>query len=1747
MCEENKSHHEHFQYLKNLDKVHKAIQGTSDLQQMLCKVLDVVLSILGCDRAFMIIPCDPDASSWRIPIERTNAEYPGAQAANLQLPMTAEVAKTLRILLDTDGPVIFGPDSEYMLPPGLADPFNSKSYLGMAIYPKVGKPWQFGMHQCSHARIWTKSNKELFAAVGHRIADGLSLLLSYQELRENRLFLDNIFENLPNMVFVKDAQDLRFVRFNKASEQLLGYSQDELLGKNDFDFFTEEEAFFFTAKDREALERNELVDIPEEAIHTKYGERVLHTKKIPLSDKAGNPAYLLGISEDITERKLMDQALQSSEELLLLAVEAAQMGLWDWNIVTGTVVWSDQCKAHYGISPETPMSHELFLQALHPNDRDRVDAALKQAVEERTSYNDTKRTIWPDGSTHWTHSRAQVHCDSAGKPVRMVGITFDVTERKRVKQELLNSELKLTSFIANLPAFFFTFQKSSNGIFCFPYASPGIGELYGLNPEDIREDWTPLLLMSHLEDRPHIEACVTEAFQTLEPFDIEFRVCLPGLPERWIEARAIAIQDTDGKPLWHGIMLDITERKLSEMKILASEQLFRALVENSPDFIARYDRGFRRIYVNPAMQKLFQSNTEEVLGETPHKHSPVYAPDLYIGHLKKVIETSVETSFEMPFRTPQGEMHWGHMRFIPEFGPDGQVSTVLAVGRNINQIKENEQRFRTLSENFPDFVTRFNCDGQYTYANLAIEKAFGIPTEAFLGKTLLELPQPEQQEQNVTLMALIRRAFAEGVANDSEASWDTQLGKKPFKIRHVPEKDETGNVISVLSIAHDITERKLAEQERLAHLRFFECMEQINRVIQGTNDLEQMMHNLLDVVLAIFTCDRTWVLSPCDPETGSYRIPYERTTPEYPGALEKELGIPVDKQQMEVFHKVGSSNGPVVFYPDSSPPLPIRLIEQFQVKAQMSMAIYPKGDKPYMFGLHQCSQARIWTGEEERLFQAIGRRLADALTSLLAQNVLRESEKKYRLIAENTGDVISVYNLNLKPRYVSPSIINLRGYTADEAMNQQLEEILTPQSLKTVRQVLAHYLELEKDRNKEPDRSVLLELEEYHKDGHTIWVELGASLIRDKDLQLTGILTVTRDITQRKKSELQLIESEHRFRSLAESSPDNIMQYDQEGRLVYINSKTESTIGIDFRSLIGKIPEEHPYAEATKGYREKLKKVIKTGKPDEIELEVPNTKGEMRTHHICFATERNNKGQITGALSIGRDITERKRIENELRKFSHAVEQSPVSIVIADVEGNVEFINTTFTEITGYTYADVLGQHTRIFKSGETSEEEYRQLWKTISSGRVWRGEFQNRKKDGELFWEQASIAPVKDTDNIITHYVAVKEDITEQKKLEEQLRQSQKMDAVGQLAGGVAHDFNNMLGVIIGHTELILAKETMNDSLRKHIKEIREAGFRSTEITRQLLAFARKQTIVPKILDLNDTLEAMLKLLIRLIGEDINLVWRPETNLWRVKIDPSQIDQILVNLCVNAKDAIGGTGKITIETQDIVFDDVYCDEHRGFVPGEYVMLAVSDNGIGLDKQTKDKIFEPFFTTKEVGKGTGLGLAMVYGIVKQNRGFINVYSEPRQGTTIKIYIPRHKGVIDSEPKVNSEKKALGGNEIILVVEDEYLHLKMVKDVLEKYGYRVLAASSPSEARRVLTEHIEVDLLLSDVILPEMNGPEFAKEINILFPNIISLFMSGYTGNVIVDHGVLEEGFNFIQKPFSIQELVGKVRQVLDGK
>jgi two-component system sensor histidine kinase EvgS len=431
------------------------------------------------------------------------------------------------------------------------------------------------------------------------------------------------------------------------------------------------------------------------------------------------------------------------------------------------------------------------------------------------------------------------------------------------------------------------------------------------------------------------------------------------------------------------------------------------------------------------------------------------------------------------------------------------------------------------------------------------------------------------------------------------------------------------------------------------------------------------------------------------------------------------------------------------------------------------------------------------------------------------------------------------------------------------------------------------------------------------------------------------------------------------------------------------------------------------------------------------------------------------------------------------------------------------------------------------------------------NNGKGGHAEIRLKVGEGRVLHVLTSLSAVRDEDGKVEQFVVQAVDISSRQKAEEHLRQAQKMEAVGQLTGGIAHDFNNLLTVIIGNLQLVEGALEGNDKALKRAREAIDAACKGSELTKQLLAFARKQTIAPKVYDLNKIVEHMFKMLRHLIGEDIHITWIPQSRLWSVMIDPTQMEQVLANLCVNARDAIAGVGEITIETRKVTLDESFCVDHPGFNPGQYVLLKVSDNGCGMNNETLAHIFEPFFTSKDVTEGTGLGLATIYGIVKQNNGHINVSSKPGKGTSFEIYLPRHIGEAEEILAESEAKISPGNGERVLLVEDEPAIREMCQIFLESMRYEVLCAETPEAALRLAGEdNCDINLLITDVVMPGMNGRDLARALHTIHPEIKTLFMSGYTADVIAHRGVLEEEVQFIQKPFTIKDFSAKVRETL---
>src|ERR1700733_1264640 len=742
---------------------------------------------------------------------------------------------------------------------------------------------------------------------------------------------------------------------------------------------------------------------------------------------------------------------------------------------------------------------------------------------------------------------------------------------------------------------------------------------------------------------------------------------------------------------------------------------------------------------------------------------------------------------------------------------------------------------------------------------------------------------------------------------------------------------------------------------------------------------------------------------------------------------------------------------------------------------------------------------------------------------------------RYRAFLDAAPDAIVLVNQSSTIALVNAQTEKLFGYSQDELIGQQTEILFSKRSRSQHTDQHTRLLAA-------PVLQPLVEsLEVFglRKDGSEFLSE-----IRLSPLEINGEIFVSnaiRDISNRRRTEEDL----RRFASIVACSDDAIIGKTLKGTITSWNAGAERIYGYSAAEVIGEpvsmlVPINRP--DEIPNILECLKRneivnhfetvrVRKDGKEIQVELTVSPIRDAME--------------KIVGASTIGRDISERKQRERELYRLAALVESSNDAFIGNTVDGLITDWNIGAQRIYGYSASEVVGKSISTIFSPDNYGEIAEMIEEIRRGERVVKTDTIQLRQDGKKIHVALTLSPIKDPHGRVIGVSILARDITDSKLLEEMLRQAQKMEAVGRLAGGVAHDFNNLLGVILGYSGLLLEGFSQTDPRRKAVEEVQKAGERAALLTRQLLAFSRKQVLQPKVLDLNAVVGGMQNLLQRLIGENIELRVVLNPAIGRVKADFGQLEQVIMNLAVNSRDAMPGGGILTIETSNVELDERYAVQHACTQSGPQVMLAVTDTGCGMDESTKAQIFEPFFTTKESGKGTGLGLSTVFGIVKQSGGSVWVYSESGVGTTFKIYLPRVDQLLEKETPIDTIDKLDRGLQTILIVEDDAALLHVTCQSLEEVGYVVLAAQNPEEAIRIFENHPgAINLMVTDVIMPGMSGDQLASHLAMIRPEVKVLYISGYTDDTIVHHGVLDPGLAFLQKPFSPRVLARKVSEVL---
>ena len=752
---------------------------------------------------------------------------------------------------------------------------------------------------------------------------------------------------------------------------------------------------------------------------------------------------------------------------------------------------------------------------------------------------------------------------------------------------------------------------------------------------------------------------------------------------------------------------------------------------------------------------------------------------------------------------------------------------------------------------------------------------------------------------------------------------------------------------------------------------------------------------------------------------------------------------------------------------------------------------------------------------------------------------LLEKELLFRTLTEFTVSAIFIYQDN-KFVDLNKAAEIISGYSREELINSDYKKIIHPD--------YADLLEQNKEaRLQGKSVSDRYELKIKNKSGKELWVDFSARLTNWNNKP--AIIGTAIDITDKKKVEHKLIESEKRFKSMFKNHP--VAQLIINPFTFIIEDANDSACkfyGYEFNDIVGMSYRDITETESPI-FQKNMKRILNKSK------RYFQAKHSMSDGSIVDVEIYANPIDIAGTKIIHAmifDITEVVNLEKLNQILYSSIEQSPLSIVITDYNGFIIYVNPTFEKVTGYSEDEVIHEKPNILKSGEHDNEFYENLWATISSGKTWHGQIINKNKNGKLYTEDMIIAPIFNNNGEITHYVSLKTDITEKLALEEKFHQAQKLESVGRLAGGIAHDFNNMLNIISNYTEILLREINKKSKNYEHLLEIRKAVKDSANLISQLLGYARKQKISPVILNLNEVINEQLNMIKRLIREEIEIIWKTYDELWTIKMDRQQFSQILMNICVNADDAIKGKGYIKITTSNKIIDDSDLMKFD-FLQEEYVLLTIEDNGTGVDNEIIEHIFEPFYTTKGV-YGTGLGLSTVYGIVKQNKGFIDVTSNLGVGTKFEIYLPRFKGEPENEIQENIETtenyesksiEKINKGKTILIVEDQEAILSALEKVLASSGYNVITSDNPLKALDIAKDKdIEMDLLITDVIMPEMDGKVLSEKILKIHPNIKVLFMSGYSEDIISNRGILFDEINFIQKPFDIDSFLSTIKYLL---
>lgn len=1013
-------------------------------------------------------------------------------------------------------------------------------------------------------------------------------------------------------------------------------------------------------------------------------------------------------------------------------------------------------------------------------------------------------------------------------------------------------------------------------------------------------------------------------------------------------------------------------------------------------------------------------------------------------------------------------------------------------------LRERERKYRDLVQNVNSAIIRWKTDGTITYLNEYAQELFGYDSDGIVGRNVgILIPKRETTGRDLSTWVediaahpeLYANAINENVCRDGRRIWMAWTNKAIV--------DEGQRVTEILAVGSDITALKRAEEDlKNAEERYrsvfanaaigVDLVDAEGRFVEANASLAQMLGYSVDELTELTIFD---VTHPEDVENSRsrYQKMVQGQTDSY--RFEKRY---VRKDGAIVWADVSVSP---VRGPDGNHVATIGVIADVTDRKN--------SEEELKTSHHRLDQIIQFLPDATMVIDTDGRIIAwnkamEELTGVPGSSMLGKGDYEYALPFYGTRRPV------------------------------MLDLVLNPDE-----EIASRYLFVKREGNRLFSETYL---PDFRGHGPT-WFWNVAAPLYDENGRVVGAIESVRDITKLKQSEEALRTSEERFRILADGAFEGIV-ISKEGVILDCNNVFCEMTGYSLDEIVGMNVVDMVVPE----FKRIALQHILSGSQEEYESAILRKDGLIVPAKVKGKNFPYEGG--TARIASVRDMSETRKAQETQKRLATAIEQAAEGVLITDKDGLIQYANPAVERITGFSREELVGNTPRIFRSGEHDQEFYHNLWETIKSGKTWSGRFTNRKKDGSLYYEDATVSPVRGTSGEIVNFVAVKRDITETLELSKQLYHAQKMEAVGTLAGGIAHDFNNILQVVLGYSELVLSDEQFPSRFREDLARINQASRNGADLVQRLLTFSRKTEIKPLHINLNRRIEQLRQMLSRTISKLIQIELILADDLAAINADPTQVDQILVNLAVNARDAMPTGGRLIIETENVTLDANYSRAHLGATPGRYVLLTVSDTGHGMDKETLQHIFEPFFTTKGQGEGTGLGLATVYGIVKQHGGYIMCYSEPGAGTTFKIYFP---AIVADEELTGTAVKIIprkGAGTILLVDDEEHVRDLGVQ-ILTKAGYKVVTASNGKEAVNMYARRgDEIVLVVLDLMMPEMGGKKCLQNLRELNPQVRVIIASGYSANGATKETLSSGAKGFVNKPYDIRQLLEVVGKVL---